>query len=384
MNYSNKKIKNKYINLNHNFDFVLNHAFNKKDSFQKITNLLEINLSNKKIKIQKNKNDRTISIQFEKKQEKWLILKIISSGIKKCENNNLRIIIPSIHQKIKNNIDRLLFYHEKTKIFFITFSNIFVVINNSSSTFGIDLWWFLYFQKYGAFIKLKKRKGTKDKILITQSFEDILNWVWKNEENNWNYEDILKTKKIKEITQKKLKDLCLKQNLINEHIKNKTQLSPISDLKISENWFENIKKDISKFNKYPTLEKQSLTKIRIGQGWFREKLITKYKTKCPITLINNPKLLFASHIKPWKNSNKNEKLDSKNGILLSPLFDKLFDEGLISFQKNGQLIYSEKELSEKFISQIKEQIKNFKYFETIIKNVDKKYLKWHREKIFVQ
>ena len=242
----------------------------------------------------------------------------------------------------------------------------------------------LIFSKIRRFYKIEKRKGTKDKILITQSFEDILNWVWKNEENNWNYEDILKTKKIKEITQKKIKDLCLKQNLINEHIKNKTQLSPISDLKISENWFENIKKDISKFNKYPTLEKQSLTKIRIGQGWFREKLITKYKTKCPITLINNPKLLFASHIKPWKNSNKNEKLDSKNGILLSPLFDKLFDEGLISFQKNGQLIYSEKELSEKFISQIKEQIKNFKYFETIIKNVDKKYLKWHREKIFVQ
>ena len=55
----------------------------------------------------------------------------------------------------------------------------------------------LIFSKIRRFYKIEKRKGTKDKILITQSFEDILNWVWKNEENNWNYEDILKTKKIK-------------------------------------------------------------------------------------------------------------------------------------------------------------------------------------------
>ena len=49
------------------------------------------------------------------------------------------------------------------------------------------------------------------------------------------------------------------------------------------------------------------------------------------------KLLIASHIKPWAVSNVTEKRDSNNGLMLSPLFDKLFDRGLITFENDGQL-----------------------------------------------
>lgn len=53
---------------------------------------------------------------------------------------------------------------------------------------------------------------------------------------------------------------------------------------------------------------------------------------CPITRADDKRLLIAIHIKPWVHSNNEERVNTKNGILLSPLFDKLFDKriGLIT------------------------------------------------------
>jgi predicted restriction endonuclease len=42
-------------------------------------------------------------------------------------------------------------------------------------------------------------------------------------------------------------------------------------------------------------------------------------------------LLIASHIKPWAKCDGNEKVDVYNGFLLSPNFDRLFDQGFITF-----------------------------------------------------
>lgn len=86
-------------------------------------------------------------------------------------------------------------------------------------------------------------------------------------------------------------------------------------------------------------QKETKTKIRIGQNNFRKELLQKYQ-KCVITGLNNPLLLIASHIKPWAVSNDTERLDINNGILLSATYDKLFDNGLISFKKNGALLVS--------------------------------------------
>lgn len=68
-------------------------------------------------------------------------------------------------------------------------------------------------------------------------------------------------------------------------------------------------------------------KVRIGQNYFRKSLIQELG-KCPITQINEKRLLIASHIKPWVHSNSKERINSKNGLLLSPLYDKLFDKGI--------------------------------------------------------
>lgn len=87
-------------------------------------------------------------------------------------------------------------------------------------------------------------------------------------------------------------------------------------------------------------EKASLVLSRIGQGTFRNrvKLIEK---RCRVTGVKAEKLLIASHIKPWSDSDNFERLNGNNGLFLSPHVDKLFDKGLISFDKAGKMLVSE-------------------------------------------
>jgi predicted restriction endonuclease len=53
-------------------------------------------------------------------------------------------------------------------------------------------------------------------------------------------------------------------------------------------------------------------------------------------------VLIASHIKPWNECDEFEKYDLYNGLLLSPNYDKLFDEYLISFDFEGKIMISNK------------------------------------------
>ena len=86
-------------------------------------------------------------------------------------------------------------------------------------------------------------------------------------------------------------------------------------------------------------EKYQLVRSRVGQGQYRNNL-ERHEAGCRITDITDKRFLTASHIKPWVKSNDFEKLDGNNGLLLSPHIDRLFDRGYISFQDNGQLIFS--------------------------------------------
>lgn len=81
------------------------------------------------------------------------------------------------------------------------------------------------------------------------------------------------------------------------------------------------------------------TKIRIGQEKFRKNLLNFLKF-CPITGIDEKKILLASHIKPWAVSTNEERLDIYNGFIFSPTIDRLFDKGLITFENNKELIIS--------------------------------------------
>jgi putative restriction endonuclease len=64
------------------------------------------------------------------------------------------------------------------------------------------------------------------------------------------------------------------------------------------------------------------------------------ETRCRITGVTNPIHLRASHCKPWRDSDNQERLNGENGLLLTPTIDHLFDRGFISFENSGALIVS--------------------------------------------
>ena len=90
----------------------------------------------------------------------------------------------------------------------------------------------------------------------------------------------------------------------------------------------------------PETMRETIRQARIGQGKYRDALLQSCPF-CPITKISDERLLIASHIKPWAASNDKEKIDPKNGFILSPLFDKLFDRGFITFTPDRHMILSE-------------------------------------------
>ena len=83
-------------------------------------------------------------------------------------------------------------------------------------------------------------------------------------------------------------------------------------------------------------EKKSLVSCRIGQGEFRRQLLQYWKG-CAATGYRNTRLLMASHIKPWRVANSEERLDVYNGLLLTPNLDKAFDLGYITFTESGEI-----------------------------------------------
>jgi predicted restriction endonuclease len=68
--------------------------------------------------------------------------------------------------------------------------------------------------------------------------------------------------------------------------------------------------------------------------------LKKYARKCAATGSTLTEILVAGHIVPWSEATEEERLDVNNGILLSPLYDALFDRRLISFNDDGSLAIS--------------------------------------------
>ena len=95
-------------------------------------------------------------------------------------------------------------------------------------------------------------------------------------------------------------------------------------------------------------ERKGLVTSRIGQGAYRKSVLFRWDFKCAVTNYNKADILIASHIVPWKDATNEERLDVDNGILLSPNYDALFDQHLISFENNGKIILSKSLLNSKY------------------------------------
>jgi putative restriction endonuclease len=125
--------------------------------------------------------------------------------------------------------------------------------------------------------------------------------------------------------------------------------------------------------------------VRRGQQFFRQTVLNSYGVRCCISGINVPRLLVASHIKPWRDF-PDERLHPGNGLCLSSLHDAAFDAGLITLDEKLCLILN-KRLRSYFPQALLEQ--NFLPFEgksirlpAKIAEPDPDFLRHHREVIF--
>ena len=124
-------------------------------------------------------------------------------------------------------------------------------------------------------------------------------------------------------------------------------------------------------------EREVITKQRINQSKFRQRLLTKYKRKCVLCGVSFEPVLVASHIKPWSESDPSEKVDVDNGLLLCPYHDKLFDAGFISFSDDGMIMISNQIDVE---NRKKLKIESDMHIEVTGRMSD--FLNYHRNKIF--
>ena len=91
-----------------------------------------------------------------------------------------------------------------------------------------------------------------------------------------------------------------------------------------------------------SIDRAVTTKSRgIAQRLFRGNLLRLWQGSCAVTSAQEPRVLRSGHIKPWADSNVQEKVDHFNGLLLIPNLDALFNEGLISFQNDGRMLVSQ-------------------------------------------
>ena len=122
-------------------------------------------------------------------------------------------------------------------------------------------------------------------------------------------------------------------------------------------------------------ERTGLVTSRVGQGAYRKRIIHRWEYQCAVTGFKKLDVLIASHIVPWAKSTNEERLDVHNGILLSPVYDALFDRHLISFDNKGKILLSDAIDTEAYLKigvSGKERIGN-------LRQENQKYLERHGE-----
>lgn len=131
-------------------------------------------------------------------------------------------------------------------------------------------------------------------------------------------------------------------------------------------------------------DKERLVKTRVNQSVFRQLILGYYGSKCAITGMDIPELLFASHIIPWS-KNEKERLNPSNGICLSATYDVAFDKGLIGIKPDHTVALSKRILG----------FQTRGYFDQYFRSLNgvkiqlperyapkKDFLEWHMEEVF--
>jgi putative restriction endonuclease len=133
-------------------------------------------------------------------------------------------------------------------------------------------------------------------------------------------------------------------------------------------------------------DRMGVRRVRENQYLFRSAILSAYEHKCCITGIDIETLLVASHIKPWAESDRTERLNPQNGLCLNALHDRAFDRGIVSIADDysvvvsSRIAYSANDAVLKFLVGYNGGKINLP--SRFLPRSD--FLAWHRDNVFMQ
>jgi len=123
---------------------------------------------------------------------------------------------------------------------------------------------------------------------------------------------------------------------------------------------------------------------RIKQDFFRRAVLSGYRGRCCMSGLSEARLLIASHIVPWSKDPKN-RLNPSNGLCLSSIHDRAFDQGLITLSDDFEVIVSGefRRMKDPFVSMLLKPLHGTRI--TLPERFAPKaeFLAHHRETIFI-
>lgn len=87
--------------------------------------------------------------------------------------------------------------------------------------------------------------------------------------------------------------------------------------------------------------RSATVQVRVNQARFRKSVLASYNATCCISGLRHEKLVIASHIVPWSEDTHN-RLNPQNGLCLSALHDRAYDQGLITVMPDFKVRVSKK------------------------------------------
>lgn len=132
-------------------------------------------------------------------------------------------------------------------------------------------------------------------------------------------------------------------------------------------------------NEYAIENKIIEIKARVKQSVFRKKVLVNFQERCCLTGISAKELIIASHIIPWADKIET-RLNPSNGLCLFVTFDKLFDEGYISFSDDLKVIVTPQ--VSKIEGELKDILLNAKERKAVRPqkySIKKEFLEYHRD-----
>jgi putative restriction endonuclease len=147
-----------------------------------------------------------------------------------------------------------------------------------------------------------------------------------------------------------------------------------SDVRKSENEFSEDQTEYVGPDKIGS-DVMRMVKTRVNQDFFRTMVMASYENKCALTGIDAPELLIASHIVPWS-IDASARTNPRNGICLNAIHDRAFDCGLMTFDDDFSVIYSNE-----LPRTAREALREFGHNRLQLPTrfiPDKTFLEWHR------